>query len=297
MPLPFWNRVGVPASSILTVAGAVTVSLLLLAAILAPMITTHDPQEQNLGERASPPFWLEDSTLSHPLGTDKIGQDIWSRLIYGARNSLIVGLGALALGGVIGIALGLVFAYYRPPWDNVYNFEASFPVSLLLQAAWLFACIWVAVPIMFNLGHSMDNLIIAVGLATWPRYIKVIRSRVLSVMAVASIGRSGKSRISDYATAVRRFLPKIAVVFPSLLISQMAFLIALESSVTFLGAGVPPSTPSLGGMVAYSRAEIFSSEWWISGIPLAFTVLMVAGFWMLGTGLFYRTVSKSEEKQ
>ena len=296
MPFPFWNRGNALASSMLTAAGAVIVSLLVLAALLAPVVASHDPQNVDPVENRTPPFWLEGGTTSHPLGTDHVGRDIWSRLIYGARNSLMVGLGALAVGGVIGIALGIVFAYYRPPWDGVYNLEASFPVSLLLQAAWLFICLWVAVSFVASLGPGIGNLIVAVGLATWPRYIKVIRHRVLNLMVVASNGRTDKIRISEYAAALRRFLPQIAAVLPWLLTSQMAFLIAVESLVTFLGVGIPPPTSSLGGMVSDSRADGLSNAWWMSGIPFAFAVLLIAGFWMLGTGLSYRTVSDREDR-
>ena len=296
MPFSFRNRGNASSSVILTMAGGAIVSLIVILAILAPVIATHDPREINLDDRKSPPFWLDGSTVSHALGTDHLGRDIWSRLVNGARNSLLVGLGALALGGAIGISLGIVFAYFRPPWDNVYDFESSFPVWLLLQAAWLFACILVTVSIMASIGSGMGNLIVAAGLATCLRYIKVIRGRVLSLMAASSVGRSDKSRISDYTVAVRQFLPGIMAVIPSLLISQMAFLMALEFFVSFLGVGIPPPTANLGGMVSDSRGYIFSYAWWMSVIPLTFAVLVVAGLWMLGTGLYYRTLLPPQEK-
>ena len=294
MPLPFWDRGNALTSSKLAVAGSLIVFLLVLAAILAPIITTEDPYKQNLPERRTPPIWLEGGTVSHPLGTDVLGRDMWSRLVYGIRTSLLVSLVTLFVGGLIGITLGIVFACYPTPWDDVYDLEASFPVSLLLQAAWLLVCAFVALVFTATIGPSMGTLIVAVVLTTWPRYIKVVRGRAVSLMAVASVGRANKSRISDYATAVRQFLPRMTDVLPSLLISQMAFLIAVEFCVTFLGIGILPPTPSLGGMVSDGRAYLFSTGWSTSVIPLAFLGLMVAGFWMLGDGLHSRA-SKSGE--
>ena len=282
-------------SSKLAAAGSLIVFLVVLAAVFAPLITTHGPNKQNLPERRTPPIWLEGGTVSHPLGTDHLGRDIWSRLTYGARTSLTVALGALALGGVIGITLGLVFAYYRTPWDGVYNLETSFPVSLLLQAAWLYVCELVALFVTAIFGPDMGIVIVAIGLVTCPRYIKVIRRRALSLMADSSVGRADTSRISDYASAVRQFLPRMTDVLPSLLISQLAFLITVESLLSFLGLGIPPPTPSLGGMVSDGRAFLFSTGWSMSVIPLAFAALLVAGFWMLGDGLHRRTASKSGE--
>ena len=169
---PLRNRGISLGSPILTAAGLALVTLLVLCAVLAPVITTHDPRVVGIAEIATPPVWLEGGTASHPLGTDLLGRDIWARLTYGARNSLAVGLGALALGGVVGIVLGILFSYYRPPWDPVYNLQTSLPVSLLLQAAWLFICLWIIVSILASLGAGIGNLILAVGLVTWPRLHK-----------------------------------------------------------------------------------------------------------------------------
>ena len=135
-------------------AGLVIVSFFVLAAILAPLVTSYSPNQVGVSKKDSPPFWQEQGTLSNPLGTDHIGRDVWSRLVYGARVSLIVALGALAISGLIFITLGLLFRYYRGPWDNIYNIVIPFPLTLALPAVWLVGCLFVALVVMASLGQA-----------------------------------------------------------------------------------------------------------------------------------------------
>ena len=136
-------------------AGLIIVFLIVLVAVLAPLITSHDPVAGDLRDRRIPPFWLEGGTLSHPLGTDYMGRDVWSRLVHGARTSLIVALGALAIGGTLGTAFGFLSGYYRGSKDRI--FDTTLP-PLISPAVWLVCCAFVAIWLAFCNWRRFDYL-------------------------------------------------------------------------------------------------------------------------------------------
>ena len=176
MGAPPSERKGTTLSATRGVAGLVIVAFFVLAAILAPLITSHDPLRQNLPDRRAPPSWQEGGTLSHPLGTDQFGRDVWSRLVYGARTSLIVALGALAIGGVLGTALGFVSGYWRSHRDRI--FDITLP-RLVSPAVWLVGCVWIAITLLASVGPGLISLTIVLGLVTWLRYVKPVRREVM----------------------------------------------------------------------------------------------------------------------
>jgi len=278
MERPSIVRKGTTLSAIRGVAGLVIVSFFVLVAILAPLITSHDPVAQNLPDRRTPSFWLEGGTVSHPLGTDYLGRDVWSRLVYGARTSLIVSLGGLAIGGVLGTALGFISGYWRGSRDKI--FDTTLP-RLISPGVWLVCCVWVALWLLAYIGPALINLIIVMGLVTCIRYIKPIRLEVMLHTPQHSIAGA-----SDPGNSVRFLFPKMAGALPTLFISQMSFLITLESILSFLGVGVSPPTPSWGGAVADGR--VYLAAWWISAFPLICIALLSAGFYMLGSWLTNR---------
>lgn len=260
-------------------AGLVIVSLFVLAAILAPLITSHDPADGSLQDRRAPPSWQEGGTLTHPLGTDHLGRDVWSRLVYGARPSLIVALGALAIGGVLGTTLGFVSGYWRGSKDRI--FDVTLP-RLISPVIWLVCCLWIAIILLASSGSGLINLIIVTGLVTWPRYIKTIRGEVMLFNAPGLYRSMGET--SDFRIITRCLFPKVVGALPALFISQMGFLILLESILTFLGVGLWPPGPSWGGMVSDGRNFIAASLW--SWAPaLLFILLLAGGFYMLGNWL------------
>ena len=271
-------------SAIRGVAGLVIVAFFLLAAILAPLITSHDPVVGDLRARRTPPSWQERGTLSHPLGTDQFGRDVWSRLVYGSRTSLIVALGALAIGGVLGTALGFISGYWRGSRDRI--FDVSLP-RLISPVVWLVCCCFAILWLLFIWlasigGLGLIALIIVIGLVTWPRYIKPIRGEVMRFNAPGLYRSMGET--SDFRIITRYLLPKIVGALPALSISQMGFLIILESIPSLLGAGVPPPTPSWGGMVADGRMYL-ASAWWILAFPLICIALSATGFYLMGNYL------------
>ncbi len=281
MSFPFWNLDKAKSSQMLAAAGAGIVSLLVLAAILAPTITPHDPLTARAGSILTPPFWQEKGTLSHPLGTDHIGRDVWSRLVYGARTSLIVGLGALAIGGGLGTTLGFISGHWRGPRDRI--FDITLP-RLIGPVAWLLCCLWVAIVLLASSGAGLINLIIITGLVTWPRYIMAIRRRVMLLETPGlDYTAHGGNAPSDFRSNARLLFPRVAAALPALFISQMGFLTILESILNFLGVGVPPPTPSWGNMIAGTRDQL--TNWWVWVPPLLSILLVVAGFYMLGNWL------------
>lgn len=246
-----------------------------LVAIFAPLVTPYSPTKNSLPEKNIPPFWQEGGSLSHPLGTDPLGRDIWSRLAYGARVSLLVALSTLALGGVLGTALGLVSGYYR--WLDPFVMRASditiaFPIILF------------AILLVVIIGAGLINLIIAVGLVIWARYARVIRGEVLTIMTQDYIARAKVSGASDFRIITRHIFPNVFNTLVVLLTLQVGFLIIVESSLSFLGAGVPPPTAAWGSMVASGRDYIVSA-WWVSAIPGVAIMLLVIAFNMLGDWL------------
>ena len=250
------------------------VSLVVLAAILAPTITPHDPLTVGVDSILTPPFWQEKGTLSHPLGTDHIGRDVWSRLVYGAKTSLVVGLGGLAVGGALGTAFGFISGYWRGSRDRI--FDVSLP-RLISPAVWLVCCLLFAIWLVSIGGTGLISLIIVIGLVTWPRYIKTIRGEVMRLDTSGSIARGRGS-------AVRFLFSQVVGALPALFISQMGFLIILESILSFLGIGVPPPTPSFGSMVADGRMYL-ASAWWVSAFPLVCIALAATGFYLVGNYL------------
>ncbi len=274
-------------------AGSAIVFLAVAVAILAPVLSLHDPESLSFEKRFTPPIFMPGGSPSVPLGTDHLGRDMWTRILFGLRTSLIIALGSLAIGAAIGILAGIALGHYPAPWDDLFNADAYFPVSLLIQAGWLFITVFFALLLIAIFGTGTGTLTVIVGLTTWPRYVKVIRHRAITLMTAASIGRASQSGLSEYATGIRESIRQMASILPGLLVSQMGFLIAVEFVLTFLGVGVFPSLPSLGGMVS-TGWEYQSTGWWILVFPLFALILLVAGFWMLGDGLNHRSASKSE---
>ena len=263
-------------------AGLIIVSCFLLAAILAPLITSHDPLAQNLPDRRAPPSWQEGGTLNHPLGTDYLGRDVWSRLIYGARSSLIVAAGALAIGGGLGTALGFASGYWRGTRDRI--FDVSLP-RVISPAVWLVCCVWIAITLLASVGPGLIGLTIVIGLVTWLRYVKPVRREVMQPEAHGLSGYSGYvdegSVTLDSRSNIHRLLPRLVGALPALFISQMGFLILLESIITFLGVGVAPPDPFGGGMLSDTRNLAPASLW--SWAPALLSILLLAGgFYMLG---------------
>ena len=247
-----------------------------LAAILADLVTFHDAYQVRLSDRLIPPFWQDGGSWSHPLGTDPLGRDVLTRITYGARVSIIIAAAALAIGGGFGTLIGLTAGYYGGKVDSILMRFADITLA--------FPLILVAILLVMVLGPSMMNVIIAITLVLWARYARVIRGEVLGLMQRDFIARAKVSGASDWRIMMRHLMPNVMTTLIVLLTLQVGWVIIVEASLSFLGAGIPPPTPAWGGMLAEGR-EYVSTAWWVTTAPGIAIMLVVLAFNLCGDWL------------
>ena len=262
--------------SVFVIVLASIIALVVLAAIFADFIALHPADEASLRNRLKPPVWLEGGSWLYPLGTDDLGRDIWSRMIFGARVSLSVGLFAVGGAGSIGVALGLVAGYMGGRTDAV--------VMRVTDAALAVPLILVALLFVVTLGQAFINVIIALAILLWSRYTRVIRSEVLSLKERDFVALARIAGASHLRIMVRHILPNIMNTTVVLFTLQVGTVILVEASLSFLGAGVPPPTPAWGTMVADGR-DFTSTAWWISFFPGVAILATVLSFNLFGDWL------------
>lgn len=266
---------------------AFLVILVLLVMTLAPgLLAPHDPNLQSLRTRLRPPFWSPGGDFSYPLGTDSLGRDLLSRIIYGTRVSLAVAGLALLLGGAVGTVLGLISGYAGGWLDAV--------LMRLADSMLAFPMILLAFLLAVTVGASFTTVIVAVSLVIWARFARVIRGEVLSLrernfVKLARIAGCGTPRI----LAVH-IVPNVFNTLVVLLTLQLGWVIIVESSLSFLGAGIPPPTPAWGSMIAEGRATL-SRAWWACGMPGIALALTVLSFNLVGDWL--RDVFDPKQRQ
>lgn len=258
-------------------SGAAFVLLLGVVAAAAPLLAPYDPIRQSLRTRLAAPTLAGPDGKAHLLGTDHLGRDVLSRMIYGSRVSLVVGFAAVVVGGALGATLGLL-AGFRGGWvDNV--------IMTIADAQLAFPFILLAIGIIAVLGPSFPTLIIVVGLSGWVAYARVLRSQVLVlrsrefVEAIRGLGGS-VTRI-----LLRHILPNVVSSFIVIATLELARAIVLEATLSFLGLGIQPPTPSWGGMIHEGR-EYLDTAWWISTAPGI--ILMATSFVVSRTGDWLR---------
>jgi peptide/nickel transport system permease protein len=251
--------------------------LTILAAVFASAISPYDPIQQFLRLRLNGPTWFAaEGKPLHLLGTDQVGRDVLSRIIYGSRISLIVGFAAVIIGAFVGGTLGLLSGYAGGLVDEV--------IMLVADAQLAFPFILLAIGIIAVLGPSFTNLIIVVGLSGWVTYARIVRAQVLTlkerefILAIRGLGGS------TLRIVMTHILPNTFSSFLVVGTLELARTIILESTLSFLGLGIQPPTPSWGGMLSEGR-EYLDSAWWISAFPglvLMLTALVVSrvGDWL-----------------
>jgi peptide/nickel transport system permease protein len=251
--------------------------VVVLAAICAPLVAPYDPTQQSLRDRLKGPSWFpEAGRQRHLLGTDQLGRDILSRIIFGSRVSLIVGFTAVIIGGGIGGSLGLLSGYAGGLVDEI--------IMLVADAQLAFPFILLAIGIIAVLGPSFGNLVVIVGLSGWVTYARLVRAQVLAikereyVLAIRGLGGS------TWRILTRHIVPNTLAPFLVVTTLELARTILLESTLSFLGLGIQPPTPSWGGMLNEGRSYL-DSAWWISALPgliLMLTALVVSrvGDWL-----------------
>jgi peptide/nickel transport system permease protein len=256
--------------------GAVIVGTALLVAIFAPYLTPHDPFAQDLNLRLIPPVWMDGGRSDHLLGTDQIGRDYLSRLIYGARISMLIGLLTVVTSGVIGVTLGIIGGFYGGRADDVVMFLITCRLSIPL--------ILVALTVVALVGSSLAVVIFTLGLLLWDRFAVVARTTTMQVRNLDYIAAAQAAGASRTHVLVREVLPNIANHLVVVATLEMALAILLEASLSFLGLGVPPPLPSWGLMIAEAKEYMFFSPWVIMTPGITLFVL-VLGINLLGDGL------------
>jgi len=256
--------------------GLSVLALVIIAAILAPLITIHDPERGDILLRLRPGFWSPLSEPGYFLGTDMLGRDVFTRVVYGARISLAVGFGSVLLSMIVGGSLGLCAGFFRGKFDDYISrfvdWLMAFPLLLFL------------ILVMGVLGPGTWNLIFALTLKGWVPFFRLVRGEVLSerekayVEAAWSIGRNA------WSIMFQEILPNITHTMIVLFTLRMGIVILMEATLSFLGLGVSPHIPAWGSMIAASRGYLQIS-WWLPvfpGLGILFTVLSLN---LLGEGL------------
>ncbi|MCK1393951.1 ABC transporter permease [Bradyrhizobium sp. 1] len=259
-----------------TLLGVAIVGIALLVAIFAPYLTPHDPFAQDLNLRLIPPVWMEGSQPTHLLGTDQIGRDYLSRLIYGTRISMLIGVLTVVTSGLIGITLGIVGGFYGGRTDDFVMFLITCRLSIPL--------ILVALTVVALVGSSLAVVILTLGLLLWDRFAVVARTTTMQVRNLDYIAAAQAAGASRMHILVREVLPNIANHLVVVATLEMALAILLEAALSFLGLGVPPPLPSWGLMIAEAKEYMFFSPWVIMTPGIVLFVL-VLGINLLGDGL------------
>ena len=256
--------------------GLGVVVTVLLAAAFAPWLTPFDPLEQDINQRLKEPGWQTAEGRVHALGTDHLGRDILARVIFGSRIALVVGLSAVLISGVLGMAIGLVSGYFGGKVDDFFmrlaDVQLAFPFILL------------AIAVIGVLGPSLRNIIIVIGVSSWVVYARVVRGEVLSIREREFVQAAIALGSRDGRILVRHVLPNAFTPWLVVATLDMARVIVIESALSFLGLGVQPPTPTWGGMLADGRVYL-STAWWLATFPGLAILVTVLGINLLGDGL------------
>jgi peptide/nickel transport system permease protein len=261
----------------LAMAGFAFVLALAAVAVAAPWLAPHDPTRQSLRERLTAPTLDSADGRARLFGTDHLGRDVFSRVIYGARVSLVVGLSAVIVGGVLGAMLGIA-AGFRGGWTDSL-------IMTLADAQLAFPFILLAIGIIAVLGPSFPTLIVVIGLSGWVTYARILRSQVLVLRAREFVDAIHALGGSVPRVIARHILPNVLSSLVVVATLELARAIVLEATLSFLGLGIQPPTPSWGGMIHEGR-EYLDSAWWISTFPGL--VLMLASLVVSRTGDWLR---------
>jgi peptide/nickel transport system permease protein len=257
------------------VVGLSILGFIVLVALLAPLLAPHDPYAQDLANRRVPPVWHAwfydhaKASWTNPLGTDHIGRDYLSRLIYGARISIMIGVIAMLISGAIGITLGVVAGYYGGRIDMVVNFLITTRLSLPL--------ILVALAVVALYGGSITIIIVVLGLLIWDRFAVVMRSVTMQVRHLDYVTVARAIGCSTPYIIFREIMPNVMSSLIVVATIEMALAILLEATLSFLGLGVQPPEPSWGLMLSEAKGDIFFNSWMITipGLALFFLIFSI----------------------
>ncbi|MEX2146544.1 MAG: ABC transporter permease [Candidatus Rokuibacteriota bacterium] len=259
--------------------GLVAAAIMLLivgVSVAAPWLVPYSPVEVDIRHRLAPPAWMEGGTPDHVLGTDAIGRDLLSRMMYGGRVSLVIAVAAVLVSASIGVLLGLAAGYFGPKVDwtimTLVNVMLTFPFVLL------------ALAVIAVLGPSLTNMIIVLGVADWPLYARVIRAETMALRERDFMTAARALGMSHARIIFRQILPNLVSVIVVIATLQVARVIILESFLSFLGLGVQPPTPAWGNMLGDGRVYMLNS-WWIAAFPGAAIFITTLTINLMGNAL------------
>lgn len=275
----FWRRAGFSlARAKWPVAAIVFLLIIALIALFSEALAPGDPNRQDLIRRLQPPLTFnEDGSAEFWMGSDGLGRDVLSRLIFGARVSILVGLAAVILGGLMGTALGVIAGYTGGRTDDVImrlaDIQLAFPFILL------------AIMVLVVLGSGILNLILVLGIGQWVTYARIARGETISQREKEYVEAARSIGVRNRRILWRTILPNILAPLMVIASFNVASVILAEASLSFLGLGVPPDVPTWGAMLAESRDQIMGGFWWLAvlpGVAIMLTVLSlnILGDWM-----------------
>jgi peptide/nickel transport system permease protein len=250
--------------------------LLTLAAIFAPLLTAQDPLKQALALRNRPPAWVTGGSTAHLFGTDNLGYDIFSRVLYGARISLGIGAIATVIGALLGTFLGLIAGFFRGP--------AEWLIMLLVDAQLATPFLVIAIAVIAAFGKGLPILIALAGISGWMLFARACRSTVLSLREREFVSAARALGATDGRILFRHILPNIRSVILVIVTIDLRRIILFEATLSFLGLGVQPPQPSWGSMIDKGR-EYLDTAWWISVFPGAALMLTVLAVSLVGDWL------------
>ncbi len=256
--------------------GGIVILALLMSALFCPYLAPHDPYKQNIMNRLRPPAWMERGQAQHLLGTDHLGRDLFSRILYGSRISLVVGISAAVLMAIIGVGLGLLAGYYGGRVDSL--------ISFFVNCMMGFPFILLAMSLVAVLGPNLQNIIITLALTSWPVFTRVTRVETMKLREREFVMAAASLAFSTRRILVHHILPNL---LPSILVLgtvEVARSIILESLLSFLGLGIQPPTPSWGTMLAEGRNYMLR-QWWLAAFPGLAIFLSALGINLLGDAL------------
>ncbi|MDO9563979.1 MAG: ABC transporter permease [Bradyrhizobium sp.] len=256
--------------------GTGLLTFIVLVALLAPLIAPHDPYAQDLSRRMIPPIWYEKGNWVHPFGTDNLGRDYLSRVLYGAQISLLIGAAVMVISGLIGTALGLAAGFFGGRVDMVVTFFITVRLALPL--------ILVALAVVATVGGSLWVVILVLGLLKWDRFAVVMRAATQQVRVLDYVAAAEAAGASTLRVIVGEVLPNVLPQLVVVATVEAASAILLEAALSFLGLGVQPPLPSWGLMIAEAKTYMFFSFWLIA-IPGTALAVLVFAVNMVGDGI------------
>jgi peptide/nickel transport system permease protein len=258
------------------IIGAVILALIVAVALLAPVLAPHDPYRQDLAHRMNNPFWHADGSWEHPLGTDNLGRDYLSRLMYGARISLLIGIAAMLISGMIGTTLGVVAGYFGGRTDMV--------ISFLITARLSMPVVLVALAVVALIGGSLTVIIWVLGFLIWDRFAVVMRSSTQQLRGIDYVSAAKAIGCSTPRILLAEIIPNILNNLIVVATLEVAHAILLEAALSFLGMGVQPPLPSWGLMISEGKEFMLFTPWVIV-IPGVVLSLLVLAINLMGDGI------------